>query len=38
MRLLLDAIGGCCSGLPDLLAFPHVMARPNKLGACCKAE
>ena len=38
MRLLLDAIGGCCSGLADMLAFLHVMLRLNKLGACCKAE
>ena len=38
MRVLLDAIGGCRSGLTDMLTFPYMMARPDDLGARCGAE
>ena len=38
MRVLLDAIGGCRSGLTDMLPFPYMMARPIKIGAPCGAE
>ena len=38
MRVLLDAIGGCRSGLTDGPPFPYMMARPDKSGAPYGAE
>jgi len=38
MRVFLDAIGGCCSGLTDRPPFPYMMARPKKFGAPYGAE
>ena len=38
MRVLLHAIGGCRSGLTDMLPFPYMVARPIKFGALCGAE
>ena len=38
MRVLLDAIGGCRSGLTDMLPFPYMMARTIKDGASYGAE
>ena len=38
MRMFLDAIGGCRSGLTDSLPFPYMVARPDTFGAPHGAE
>ena len=38
MRVPLDAIGGCRSGLTDMLPFPYMVASLNKFRTPCGAE
>ena len=38
MRVLLDAIGECRSGLTDMLPFPYMVARQDASGAPFGAE